>query len=267
MAGYLWNSFKIAFAMYSRIPMPRAEWEKKNTSFVMCFFPLIGGVIGLVTWSVFLLKEWLPGKGIVFDDFFFTVLLVLIPIIITGGIHMDGFMDTQDALASWQPKERRLEILKDSHAGAFAVLSCGVFLQIYAGVYSALTKDSVKVVALSFLLSRTLSGLSVLLFPQARKEGEGLAASFSANAEKKTGKIVLGVYLIVLCAVIITVGGYIGFFSLAAAALIYVYYYRMSINKFGGLTGDLAGYFLQICELSMAAAAVAADVIGKGLGI
>lgn len=267
MAGYLWNSFKIAFAMYSRIPMPKTEWEKKNTSFVMCFFPLIGGVIGLVTWLVFSLKEWLCGRGVESGSFFFTVFLVLIPIMVTGGIHMDGFMDTKDALASWQSKEKRLEILKDSHAGAFAVLSCGVYLLAYTGVYSALTEDSVKVVAFSFLLSRTLSGLSVLCFPQARKEGEGIAASFSANAEKKTGKIVLGVYLIILCAVIAAAGGYTGFFSLAAAAIIYIYYYRMSINKFGGITGDLAGYFLQVCELSMAAAAVAADVIGKGLSI
>jgi adenosylcobinamide-GDP ribazoletransferase len=47
--------------------------------------------------------------------------MVVAPIIITGGIHMDGFLDTQDALSSYQPRERRLEILKDSHAGAFAI--------------------------------------------------------------------------------------------------------------------------------------------------
>ena len=57
--------------------------------------------------------------------------MVVAPIIITGGIHMDGFLDTQDALGSYQPRERRLEILKDSHAGAFAIISCAVYLMMY----------------------------------------------------------------------------------------------------------------------------------------
>ena len=54
---------------------------------------------------------------------------VLIPVLVTGGIHLDGLLDTADALSSWQTRERRLEILKDSHAGAFAIIvCCGYFL-------------------------------------------------------------------------------------------------------------------------------------------
>lgn len=54
----------------------------------------------------------------------------VLPILLTGGIHMDGFMDTMDALHSYQDRERKLEILKDSHVGAFACLSliCEMFL-------------------------------------------------------------------------------------------------------------------------------------------
>lgn len=267
MAGRLWNSFKIAFTMYSRIPVPEAQWTEENTSYTMCFFPFIGAVIGAVTWGLFLLKEYLLGRGFVFGDFFFTVLMVLVPIFITGGIHLDGFMDTQDALGSWQPKEKRLEILKDSHAGSFAVLSCGVYLLAYIGVYSALTAYSVRVTALSFLLSRTLSGLSVLCFPQAREEGKSLTASFSAHAAKNTGRAVLGIYLVLLCFIIIAAGRYAGVSVILAAGLMYGYYYRMCIKKFGGMTGDLAGYFLQMCELFMAAAAVVTDVFVKGFGL
>lgn len=265
MAGRLWNSFKIAFTMYSRIPVPEAEWTEENTSYAMCFFPLIGAVTGAVTWSLFSLEVYLSGQGFEFGSFFFTVLMVLAPVMITGGIHLDGFLDTQDALSSWQPKERRLEILKDPHAGSFAILSCGMYLLAYTGVYSAVSKDSVKVIALSFMLSRTLSGLSVLCFPQARKKGEGLAASFCADAAKKTGRTVLGAYLVILSSVLIAVGGYAGVSCLLAAGFMYEYYYRMCIKKFGGMTGDLAGYFLQMCELYMAAAAVVTDVLVKGL--
>ena len=46
----LWNNFKVAFAMYSKIPMPMADWNKENMKYTFCFFPFIG----LVNWSAFL---------------------------------------------------------------------------------------------------------------------------------------------------------------------------------------------------------------------
>ena len=57
----------------------------------------------------------------------FTVILLLISVFVTGGIHLDGLLDTADAMSSYQERERRLEILKDSHAGAFAVITCVVY--------------------------------------------------------------------------------------------------------------------------------------------
>ena len=113
----IWTSFKIAFAMYSKIPMPRVDWEKENMRYMMCFFPFVGTVIGalMVGWS------FLSGKlGV--GDSLRSVIYVLIPVLVTGGIHLDGLLDTADALSSWQPREKKLEILKDSHAGAFAIL-------------------------------------------------------------------------------------------------------------------------------------------------
>ncbi len=252
----LWNSFKIAFSMYSRIPMPASEWTEENTSYAMCFFPWVGAVIGMATWAVYQWKLLAGRQGAALDPLFFTVLLLILPVAISGGIHMDGFLDTQDALSSWQPAERRLEILKDPHIGAFAVLSCGVYFLMYLGVYASLTGRSVKLVCLGFLLSRTLSGISVLCFPQARKQG--LAASFSRGARKRTVLAVLFIYLGGIGAAMLTAGGLAGLICLLAAGGVFGYYYRMSRTKFGGVTGDLAGYFLQVCELAVAAAAVVA---------
>ena len=167
----MWNSFKIAFSMYSRLPMPESEWSRENLSYALIYFPWIGGLIGLITYGIFRLKEWCAVQGTGISDLTFLVFMVLVPVLITGGIHMDGFMDTQDALSSYQPKERRLEILKDSHAGAFAILSCTVYFLCCTAIYASLTERSVKVTALGFLLSRTLSGLSVVTFPQAKKDG------------------------------------------------------------------------------------------------
>ncbi len=239
--------------------MPESEWTEENISYAFIFFPWIGALIGLLTYGVFLIKEWCAGQGMEVSELTFTVILVVIPIFITGGIHMDGFLDTQDALSSRQPKEKRLEILKDSHAGAFAILSCCVYFLCYLGIYSSMTGRSALVVSLGFCLSRTLSGWSVLSFPQARITG--LAATFSKGAGKRAVRIALACYFAILCVAMVLAGRIAGIASVIAAGLMFLHYYRMAMRDFGGVTGDLAGYFLQMCEITMAAAAVAADLI------
>lgn len=251
-----WNSFKIAFSMYSRIPMPQSEWTRENKSYAMCFFPWIGAVIGGLTWGVYHLWQWTLRQGVSFGDFFFPVLLMLVPVVVTGGIHLDGFLDTQDALSSWRSKEQRLEILKDPHAGAFAIISACVYFLLYLGIYSALEEESVKVICLSFVISRTLSGISVLRFPQAR--AKGLVADFAAQADRRACFRVLVVYLILTGGTMLFVGRLTALITLAVAGVCFFSYYRMCRDKFGGVTGDLAGHFLQVCELAMAFAAVVA---------
>lgn len=264
MKNRVWNSLKIAFAMYSRIPMPASEWTRENKSYAMCFFPWIGGIIGILTWGTYQAGVWLKGAGFPVSDLTVTAALVLIPVLVTGGIHLDGFLDTQDALHAYQPRERRLEILKDPHTGAFAVLAGIVYFVMMFGVYASITEESIRTVSVGFVLSRSLSGLSVVSFPQARKQG--MAADFSGSAAQSTTRKVLGAYLVLTVAVMVLAGGIPGAAAVAAAGLCFVYYYRMAIQKFGGMTGDLAGYFLQICELAIAFTAVASDVILKGVG-
>lgn len=261
----IYNSFKIAFSMYSRIPMRHIEWSEENMSYVMCFFPWIGAVIGGVTYLVFHLQSLLNGSGICFHGFFYTALLVLIPILITGGIHMDGFLDTKDALSSYQSMERRLEILKDPHAGAFAIIYGVVYFVCYLGVYSSLSARSVIAIGMSFMLSRTLSALSIVTFPQARKKG--MAADVSGGTSKQRTKNVLVIYLVILTACLCGFGTWCGIAALMTAFVTFGRYRKMAMEMFGGVTGDLAGYFLQRCELFMAMAAVICDVILRGLGV
>ena len=234
----IWNSFKIAFSMYSRIPMPRSEWTDENKSYAMCFFPWIGAVIGLLSYGVFRFSKWFDGNGGGNYSLFFVIFLILIPVFITGGIHLDGFLDTQDA-----------------------IISCTVYFLIYIGVYSCLSVRSMEVIAYSFMLSRTLSGLSVVTFPQARKKG--MVADFSESASTRITRMVLGTYLIVLCFLIPLTGGICGIGCVISAGVVYGYYYRMAMKNFGGVTGDLCGYFLQVCELVMALVVVVVDIVVK----
>ena len=114
----------MAFSMYSRLPVPDFVWEEEDRKKAMCFFPLVGVLAGAVFFLVYLFMER-SGAGPVFKG----ALLTAVPLLATGGIHMDGFLDTCDARASWGDREKKLQILKDTHAGAFAVTGGGLYLR------------------------------------------------------------------------------------------------------------------------------------------
>lgn len=250
----LWNSFKIAFSMYSKIPMPKSQWTKENMRYIMCFFPLIGAVIGGLTW---LWGIW--GMELVQSRLLYVILLVLIPVFVTGGIHLDGLLDTADALNSYQPRERKLEILKDSNAGAFAVITALVYFLLYLGVYSEMTVKSLPVICTGFVLSRAMGAFSIAAFPMAKNTG--LAATFSDGAQKTCVKITSLCYAGIVILFMLWYEPVLGICVSTGAALEYWYYYKMSKKEFGGITGDLAGFHMQISELVIAVACVVGEIL------
>ena len=118
------QTIAVAFAMFSAIPMPQFEWSQKNMRYALCAFPLIGAVCG----GLWCLVGVLPVPELVRAAGF-----CLVPVLVTGGIHLDGFADTCDALSSYGDAEKKLEILKDPHCGAFAVIRlCTYFILYFA---------------------------------------------------------------------------------------------------------------------------------------
>lgn len=238
----LLESGVIAFAMYSKIPMPRVSWNKENMKYAFCFLPLVGGAIGAVTYIFGLYGAKFVGNGV-----FYTILLMMIPVLLTGGIHLDGLLDTSDALSSYKSKEEKLEILKDSHAGAFAVIVGVCYFFLLFGAYSELTREMLPVLAISFMLSRTFGGLSVVCFRMAKNTG--LAATFSEMAFKKRVRNVLLCYVLLCSAAMIWIQPIFGICAVCTAILNFFSYRRMAYEKFGGVTGDLAGFYIQTTEL------------------
>lgn len=238
------GSLVIAFSMYSKIPMPHIEWTKERMKYAMCFFPLIGAVAGTSVAAVtVLLKK--NGAGSMLTACIGTCL----PLLITGGIHMDGFLDVTDARSSYQPREKKLEILKDPHTGAFAIMSCGVYLLLYAGFFSQLKEEGVCLFAGTFVLTRALSGLSVVSFPMAKLSG--LAATFSSQAHKRVVAAAMAGYLVACGVFFLCFSAGAAVLCMAVAGLVFWWYRKMSEREFGGITGDLAGYFLQTAELAL----------------
>ena len=238
----LLGSFMIAFSMYSKIPMPQVEWTKERMRYAMCFFPLIGAVIGAACALVFFVARRL-GAGALFSAAAGTVT----PLLLSGGIHMDGFLDVTDARHSYGERGKKLEILKDPHTGAFAIIGMGVYLLCYAAAFSELSWEQIRLLGAVFVMERALSGLSVVSFPMAKKDG--LAAQFSQAAVKRAVRIAMLFYLIACAGWLLYFGRAAGALCIAAAAAVYLGSYRMAVREFGGITGDLAGYFLQCCEL------------------
>lgn len=251
----LYQSFKIAFSMYSKIPMPKSDWIPENKRYVTCFFPVIGLVIGALYSGWFYLYKMFPG----IHEVFYAVVAAVLPIIVTGGIHMDGFLDTVDAMASWQPRERRLEILKDSNAGAFAVIGGVCYLILSVGAAVMISEKSILVISCGFIISRSFSGLSILTFRPAKKNGS--LTEMANAADKKAGLVILLFWLCAASAGMLLAGGWVGFIGVLAGGGVFIYYRYMADKYFGGTTGDLAGYFLQCCELAVVLATVCADVI------
>ena len=175
------------------------------------------------------------------------------PVILTGGIHIDGLLDTSDALSSWRDREKRLEILKDSHAGAFAVITACVYFFVLFGTMMQITevddRPAMYLLACGYMVSRCLSGLGVITLPKAN--ASGTVAEFSRKAEDKKVRNTLVIYLVILATVMIWIQPVWGAFMFVTALLVFAFYRHKAMKYFGGTTGDLSGYFLCLCEAWM----------------
>lgn len=243
--------FLIAFSMYSKLPVPAIKWTKERMRYALCWFPGVGIVCGALLWFWLRLAVFWEIHPVLAG-----ALGVVIPVFVTGGIHLDGFLDTLDARSSYAEREKKLEILSDPHTGAFAIIGFGVYMLLYTGALVQLYVDAAasgqwdvaEAFCLVFSLERACSGLSVVTFPCAKNSG--LARIFSDSAQKNVTMAVLLLWIAGLCC---GLAG-IGWKELAAAGgtvlLVFVYYKKMADREFGGITGDLAGWFLQMAELA-----------------
>ncbi len=242
-----------AFSMFSALPVPHVPWDEGHMRWMLAAFPLVGLAAGGACWAwdalcgLLALPDVLRGAG-----------MCLLPVLITGGVHLDGYADTCDALASHASPQRRQEILKDPHLGAFAAIRlCCYFLASFA-LWTALPRRDGPALLLTFCLSRTLSGLAIAVLPLARDTG--LAHAFAAAADRKRLRALLA-SLAVLLAVLLCLRGPAGAAMAAAALCAFLRFRSMARNAFGGISGDLAGWFLQTAELWMLAAACAAQYL------
>ena len=251
----LFETVAVAFAMFSAIPCPQPVWGQKNMRYVLCAFPLVGVVCGFLWWGWAALMRWVGGSVLLQAGG-----LCVIPVLLTGGIHLDGYADTSDALASCTSPEKKREILQDPRCGAFAVIRLCTWFAAYFALCGSVQWDgrALRCMRLAFVLERCLSGFAIAAFPLAKNTG--LAHTFAAAADKKKVRRVLAAASILLGLALAATGGLAGTAMVLAAGCVLWRYYRVSKEQFGGITGDLAGWFLQRAELWMLAALAAVQL-------
>lgn len=239
----LWHAIISAFSTFSVIPTPRIEWRADSLKGILCALPLVGVVIG----GVGCLYFWLSGLfrlPVVLTAAVFTVL----PIAVSGGIHMDGFADTVDAISSRADPEKKRAILKDPHAGAFAVIGVGCYLLLYFGLCAALPFDwnTVLLLGLTHVLARAVGSLlSTALHAAAQ---EGMLKTFRDAANRSTLWISVGWIVLTLALSALLSWLAAAFFAALGAAAFFLVK-RTAQKQFGGMSGDLAGFGISLCSV------------------
>ena len=239
------RSIVVAFSIYSRIPMPHFDWDKEDMRYHLIFFPWIGGVIGGLCFGCFKLF-----KLIELPLLLKIAVLSLIPLIITGGFHLDGFLDVNDALSSYGSKDKKLNILKDPHVGGFAMISLLIYSIFWGGALSYMLEHisdgTAAAYCLCFATSRAVSGISAIAFKKAKPDG-------MLNKETEGAGITCAVLLAfeaILCMAFMLWADLKAGFAVLAVSIPFLIYYRHKMYKqFEGVSGDTAGYFVTMCEL------------------
>jgi len=231
-------AYAMCRSMFCAIPFPGNFWDEKARGKMLLFLPVVGLEMGII-WA---LLAWLCGV-LELPMLVRGLILSVYPYLVTGCIHLDGYMDVTDAVRSYRSLERRREILKDSLVGAFSVI--GIVLLVlaqFALMASAPETADFRILLFVPAVSRCCSALAV-------KGLKPMSTSQYAQQEKTKGHLVVLSFM--LC--VFLVGGFLlcgryGFALLGCMAG-YALALRKAYQSLEGMNGDISGYALSIGEL------------------
>lgn len=252
----LWRSFVIAFSEYSISPKTRLKKNKDNSMFVLVFLPVIGLIITAVVnrWAV--LYPYMCDHPVLP-----AVVGAVLPTILSGGSHLDGFFRTVDALCSHKSRDEKLDILKkDAHGGYSSIIVCICYFMMAFGIWSEMPIDGIFVIAFSYIISRSLFGISMLTMKHAMS---GKCSTYvPTNKINRLIQVAINIGYILICLVLmLNIAKSFSNLSIAVAAFVgavisYIYYYLIAKVKFGGVTEELGGFFITVCEIVIPLAAL-----------
>lgn len=232
-------SFLLALQFLTVIPLRIKDAGEQRMAESMVFFPLIGLLLGLFLAGLNLLLSFFS-----FPSLSMNVITVVVLIVITGGIHLDGLSDTADAFLSGRPREQMLGIMRDSHAGVMGVLSLisAILLKVVL-LFSIAFFLEANALMLMCSLSRWSAVAAIFFFPYARQEGK--AGVFIKGMNLRIF-ILSSIVAVVAAAVAWQIKGLV--ILLLVTGLSYAMG-KFSTKKIGGITGDTLGAGIEITEI------------------
>lgn len=225
------NDLFAAFALLTAFPIRR---ELNFSARALAYFPIVGALLGLVLSLTF------DALRSLFPPLVTAALVVAIWALLTGALHLDGVSDACDALFAATTRERRLEILRDVHMGAFGAVGLVLILLLK---FSALNSANGSAIFLAPVLARWAM-VYAAAFPLARNEG--MAALFAKGLTRRE------IMVATLIAFVFTVPfGWLGAVGWGTAFVTATLVARFALARLGGLTGDIYGMVCECVEVSV----------------
>ena len=238
-----WNAFWMCQSMFCAIPCPTSVWDEKARPWMLLFLPVVGLEMGLL-WAGL---AWLC-RTLALPELVAGFVLCAFPYLVSGCIHLDGFMDVTDAVGSCRSLERRREILKDSHVGSFAVIGC-CLLMLGGFAFCAGAEGDFRILIFIPVVSRCCSALAVTCL---RPMGTSQYAGSFREGVSRVQPVLLTVMLTSAIGASFLVCGRYGLCLLGGLAG-YALALRKGFRALDGMNGDISGYALTLSELAAVA--------------
>ncbi|MGI6361953.1 MAG: adenosylcobinamide-GDP ribazoletransferase [Bacillota bacterium] len=235
----MWKDFLFLISFMSRIPI-KTDWGIKEEDWSRCLrlLPLWGLLLGVLVAGVAAVISGINAPVA-------AACAVAASAFLTGGLHLDGVMDTADGLASGNDREKAFRFMSDAHIGAMGIISLLILLMLKYVLYLFLIVNVQVwwVLPAGVVFSRFMLVFVVYAFPNAKKTG--LAATFHKYFEKKYFIVALFLTVIIL----LFFGNWLAILAAVFAAIFAYFVAHSWCGRWGGLTGDAYGSLTEWSEI------------------
>ena len=230
-----WNAFCMCYSMFTALPCPYRPWDEDARDMMLVCLPFVGALLGLL-WAALgaLGMAWIAPT-------LRSALIAALPWLLTGFIHLDGYMDTCDAILSWRPLEQRLNILKDVHTGAFAVVGLGLLMMFSYAAAAGLNWVDLRALLFIPVISRCGSAFCVLSL---KPLGHSEYANTAGKGAQRFAVAVIWLITVTACAIWLRKIALV----LIIETAVYAAAMACACRTLKGVSGDLCGFALSVSE-------------------
>jgi adenosylcobinamide-GDP ribazoletransferase len=234
-------SFLAALQFLTSIPLRRRrEASPEELGHSTTYFPVVGLIIGVILACL----NWL--LGIILPGAVVSALLLVALVIITGALHLDGFVDTCDGIAGHRSVEDRWRVMRDSRAGAFGIIGVVLLLLVkYVSLNNLPEPLTTATLLFMPVVSRWAMVYAVFTFPYAHTSGLGTVFKQSTRWYSFTAATIITIAIALALFPLFSLGGLLFMFGIWVVTVIFSVYLK---HKFSGLTGDTYGAINEVAE-------------------